>query len=97
MPACTNAASPVRSACDRHAILYRATASDIIHDKSLITEQLVDEWHEAVQDREYVRFLLRVSRATRDRSVEEELGSLRLPTLIIWGRSRKMASSVGRQ
>ena len=65
----------------------RATASDIIHDKSLITDQLIDEWHEAVQDREYVRFLFRISRATRDRSVEEELGSLRLPTLIVWGRN----------
>jgi pimeloyl-ACP methyl ester carboxylesterase len=65
----------------------RATANDIIYDKSLITEQLVDEWYEAVRNRDYVRFLLRVSRATRDRNVEEELCLLKLPTLIVWGRN----------
>jgi pimeloyl-ACP methyl ester carboxylesterase len=65
----------------------RATANDIIYDKSLITDQLVDEWYEAVKNRDYVRFLLRISRATRDRNVEEELGLLKLPTLIVWGRN----------
>lgn len=61
------------------------TVSGIVHKQELITDQLVDEWYSSVLDRDYVRFVLRVSRATRDRTVEEELSELDLPTLIIWG------------
>jgi pimeloyl-ACP methyl ester carboxylesterase len=52
-----------------------------------MTEQLIDEWYHTIQDRDYVRFVLRVSRATRNRNVEAELGKLKLPTLIVWGRN----------
>ena len=66
--------------------LVRTMAADILYDKTLVTEQLVDEWHSAFLDRDYVRFVLRVSRATRDRCVKDELSRLKLPTLMIWGR-----------
>ncbi len=65
----------------------RSTVLGILHDQSLVTDELVDHWHHAVADRDYARFLLRVSRATRDRCVEDELGQLKLPTMIIWGRN----------
>ena len=65
----------------------RTTVLGILHDQSLADDELVDHWHSAVMDRDYVRFLLRVSRATRDRCVENELGQLQLPTMIIWGRN----------
>ncbi|MCO8122306.1 alpha/beta hydrolase [Stieleria sp. TO1_6] len=65
----------------------RTTVAGILHDQSLISEDLVDNWHGSLMDRDYVRFLLRVSRATRDRSVENELAQLDLPTMIIWGRN----------
>jgi pimeloyl-ACP methyl ester carboxylesterase len=68
----------------------RSVASDIFFDPGLITEQMVDEWYEAVLDRDYVRFLLRVSRATRDRRLNHQLKHLRLPTLIVWGREDKV-------
>ena len=65
----------------------RSVASDILYNKELVTDELVDEWHHAVLDRDYVRFLLRISRATRDRIVKDQLEYLRLPTLIVWGRN----------
>jgi pimeloyl-ACP methyl ester carboxylesterase len=68
----------------------RAVISDIFHDPALITEELVNEWHEAMGDRNFVRFLLRVSRATRDRTFDDELRQLKLPTLIVWGRNDKV-------
>ncbi|MFV1967721.1 MAG: alpha/beta fold hydrolase [Pirellulaceae bacterium] len=65
----------------------RTTASDIIYNKRMITDRLLDEWHDAITDRDYVRFVLRLSRATRDRNVEAQLDKLKLPTLMIWGRN----------
>jgi pimeloyl-ACP methyl ester carboxylesterase len=64
----------------------RSTIFGILHDESFVSDELVDHWHESVMDRDYVRFLLRVSRATRDRCVEDELANLKVPTMIIWGR-----------
>jgi pimeloyl-ACP methyl ester carboxylesterase len=68
----------------------RAVVSDIFHDPALVTEELVDEWYRSIHDRDFVRFLLRVSRATRDRTLTDELHQLNLPTLIVWGRNDKV-------
>jgi pimeloyl-ACP methyl ester carboxylesterase len=68
----------------------RSVASDIFADPSLITEQMEAEWYEAVLDRSFVRYLLRVSRATRNRRLDHELKRLKLPTLIVWGRDDKV-------
>ncbi len=64
----------------------KKTVCGIVHKQELVTNELVDDWHSSIQDRDYVRFVLRVSRATRDRSVEKELTKLDLPTMIIWGQ-----------
>jgi pimeloyl-ACP methyl ester carboxylesterase len=64
----------------------RSVISDIFFDDAMITEALIDEWFQIIQDRDYARFILRISRATRDRCVEEELGQLKMPTMILWGR-----------
>jgi pimeloyl-ACP methyl ester carboxylesterase len=64
----------------------RSTVSGIVHEQDLVTDQLVEDWHQSMMDRDYVRFVLRVSRATRDRSVEDELSKLKLATMIIWGK-----------
>jgi len=64
----------------------RNTVRGIVHRQELVTDELVDDWHSSISDRDYVRFVLRVSRATRDRSVEQELSNLDLPTMIIWGQ-----------
>jgi len=78
--------SPIRGLRSRPTREFvKKTVTGILYDRSLVSEDLIDHWHAAVMDRDYVRFLLRVSRATRDRSVERELASLDLPTIIIWG------------
>jgi len=63
----------------------RSVILDIFHNQEVITDELVDEWYEALRDRDYARFILRMSRATRDRCVERELHRLTMPTLIVWG------------
>jgi pimeloyl-ACP methyl ester carboxylesterase len=68
----------------------RAVVSDIFHDPCMVTDELVNEWYQSLHDRDFVRFLLRVSRATRDRVLHDELHQLKLPTLIVWGRNDKV-------
>jgi len=41
-------------------------ALDFFADEALITDEMVEDWYQSVLDRDYVRFLLRVSRSTRD-------------------------------
>jgi pimeloyl-ACP methyl ester carboxylesterase len=65
----------------------RSVIADIFHNHEVMTDELIDEWYQSIQDRDYARFLLRLSRATRDRCVEGELGNLKMPTLIVWGRN----------
>ncbi len=80
--------SPIRGLRSRPTKEFvRTTVFGILHDHSLVTDELVDQWYESTLDRDYIRFVLRVSRATRDRTVENELADLKLPTLIIWGRN----------
>lgn len=79
--------SPIRGLKSRPSKEFvRSTVRGIVFDERLVTDELVNHWYASVKDRDYVRFVLRVSRATRDRTVEEELAQLNLPTLIIWGR-----------
>ena len=68
----------------------RSIALDIFADEALITDEMVEEWYQSVLDRDYVRFLLRVSRATRDWRLADDLQRLDLPTLIVWGRDDKV-------
>ena len=68
----------------------RSIGLDIFADEALITDEMVEEWYQSVLDRDYVRFLLRVSRATRDWRLTDELQRLELPTLIVWGRDDKV-------
>jgi pimeloyl-ACP methyl ester carboxylesterase len=67
-----------------------SVARDIFAEEGRITGEMVEEWYQAVLDRDYVRFLLRISRATRDWRLTDELQRLELPTLIVWGRDDKV-------
>ena len=91
--------SPIRGLKSRPSKDFvRSTISGIVYDQSFVTDKLVDQWHHALTDRDYIRFLLRVSRATRDRCVEDELGKLKLPTLIVWGRNDEITPpSIGEE
>ncbi len=65
----------------------RQQATDVFHDPVHVTDELVDNVYSMLQDRQYRRFLLKVSKATRDRHMYEELADVNVPTLIVWGRN----------
>jgi pimeloyl-ACP methyl ester carboxylesterase len=64
----------------------REKACEIFYDPKHVTEELVDEVQQMLRDRTYVRFLIKVAKATRNYNVKDELAKLKLPTLIVWGR-----------
>jgi pimeloyl-ACP methyl ester carboxylesterase len=64
----------------------REKACEIFYDPKHVTEELIDEVLSMLKDRTYVRFLIRVAKATRNYNVKGELAKLKLPTLIVWGR-----------
>jgi pimeloyl-ACP methyl ester carboxylesterase len=66
----------------------RDQASRLFYDKSHVTDRLVDEVQQDLSDRQYARFIIGVAKSCRDRSarIREELGQLRQPTLLVWGR-----------
>ena len=63
----------------------RGVIGGIFYDQALVTDELVEDWFETMSDRNYTRFILRISRATRDRNVQQELHQINTPTLIVWG------------
>jgi 2-hydroxy-6-oxonona-2,4-dienedioate hydrolase len=65
----------------------RSVIGGIFYDQALVTDDLVEDWFETMSDRNYTRFILRISRATRDRNVQQELDQIKTPTLIVWGRN----------
>ncbi len=72
----------------------REKACEIFYDPRHVTEELIEEVLEMLMDRAYVRFLIRVAKATRDYNVKSELGKIKIPTLIIWGRDDKITPPV---
>ena len=64
--------SPIRGLSSNPSREFvQSTVSGIVHEQKLVTDELVDDWHRSMSDRDYIRFVLRVSRATRDRTVEK--------------------------
>ena len=62
-------------------------ACGIFHDPVHVTDELVERVYTMLADRKYLRFLLRVAKATRDRYMLDELADVQVPTMIIWGRN----------
>jgi len=80
--------SPIRGLRSRPTRQFVSdTIRGILFEDRLITDELIDQWHSSLLDRNYTRFVLRISRATRDRDVKDELAQLDLPSLIVWGRN----------
>lgn len=63
----------------------REQAQKIFFDKRHISEDLIDRVYHQLQDRQYVRFLIRVAKLTRDYRMDNELAKVQVPTLLIWG------------
>ena len=68
--------------------------SEVLYNQEIVTDELVDGIHRDFSDRDYIRFVLRVARATRNRNVKNELRRLKLPTLIIWGHQDQITPPV---
>jgi pimeloyl-ACP methyl ester carboxylesterase len=66
--------------------LIRQQACEIFFDPVHVTDDLVEQVYQMLGNRPYRRFLVRVAKATRDRNMQDELGRIGVPTLIIWGR-----------
>ena len=65
----------------------REKACEIFYDVRQVTDQIVDDVHAMLSDRPYVRFLIRLAKASRNCNMKEDLARLKLPTLIIWGEN----------
>jgi pimeloyl-ACP methyl ester carboxylesterase len=74
-----------RLRCCRNMV--REQACGIFHDPKHVTDELVEDIYAMLEDRQYRRFLLKVSKATRDRYMLDELAAVDVPTMIIWGRN----------
>jgi len=55
------------------------------YDPAHATEELVDEMLEIVNDRPRALRLIKIARSADEETVTEQLGSLPMPTLLIWG------------
>jgi len=64
----------------------RERVSEIFYDQTHVSPELVDDAFNMLSDRPYRRFLLKIAKATRDRYMLDELGNVKVPTLIVWGR-----------
>lgn len=63
----------------------RSQAQKIFYQKDHVTDEMIEEIYQQLQDRRYVRFLLRIAKATRDYRMDDLLAHVRVPTLLIWG------------
>lgn len=63
----------------------RAQAQKIFYAKDHVTDQMIEQIHQQLQDRHYVRFLIRVAKATRDYRMDDLLAQVQVPTLLVWG------------
>ena len=63
----------------------RELAHLVFHDPRNVTDALVEDVYDILADRQYRRFLLKVSEATWDRHTLEELRGIETPTLLVGG------------
>lgn len=63
----------------------RQKAEMTFHDPVHVTDALVETMYAIVTDRDRVRRLIKVARATRNEGVAHFLSHLHMPTLLVWG------------
>jgi pimeloyl-ACP methyl ester carboxylesterase len=74
----------------------REQAERVFFDKRHISEELIEQIYQQLQDRRYVRFLIRVAKVTRDYRMDDELAKVRVPTLLVWGAQDEVTPQVWR-
>ncbi len=69
---------------DREFIRERAAVT--FYEDTVVTDELVDEMYELVNDRPRALRLIKMARSSRNETITNRLPEITLPTLLIWGR-----------
>ena len=67
------------------AEFVREKMTEVFHDPALVTPEWVEAIRDIVNRRSYVTRVLQVSRSARRYNLEDRLGDIRCPTLLVWG------------
>lgn len=67
------------------AAFVREKMTEVFHDPGMVTPEWVEAIREIVNRRSYVMRLLQVRRSARRCNLEDRLGDIRCPTLLVWG------------
>ena len=68
----------------------RKKALDVFHDPDMVTDELVAELFELVNDRNKVIKTLSVAKSAIRHNMAQELSSFRMPFCLIWGKNDKV-------
>jgi pimeloyl-ACP methyl ester carboxylesterase len=63
----------------------REKMTEVFHDPSMVTPEWVEAIRDVVRRRSYAMRVLQVSRSARRYNLEDRLGEIRCPTLLVWG------------
>jgi 2-hydroxy-6-oxonona-2,4-dienedioate hydrolase len=63
----------------------REKMTEVFYDPAMVTAERVEEIRDRVSRRSCVLRVLRVSRSARRYNLEDRLGEIRCPTLLVWG------------
>jgi pimeloyl-ACP methyl ester carboxylesterase len=73
-----------------NAGFVRAKMEEIFYDTSLVTREWVESTQALIGQRSYALRLLQISRSARRESVENRLGDIRCPCLLVWGKEDRI-------
>jgi pimeloyl-ACP methyl ester carboxylesterase len=68
----------------------REKMTDVFHDPAMVTPEWVEEIRDRVSRRSYALRVLQVSRSAKRYNLEDRLGEIRCPTLLVWGTEDKV-------
>ena len=72
------------------AAYVREKMEEIFYDPTLVTPEWVESIRRIVTTRHLAVRVLRVARAAKRHNLEERLGDVRVPTLIVWGKEDRI-------
>jgi pimeloyl-ACP methyl ester carboxylesterase len=67
------------------AAFVREKMTEVFHDPALVTPEWVEAVRERVSRRSYALRVLQVSRSAKRYNLEDRLGEIQCPTLLVWG------------
>ena len=67
------------------AEFVREKMAEVFHDPAMVTPERVEEVRHCVNRRSYVMRVLQVSRSAKGYNLEDRLGEIQCPTLLVWG------------